>query len=441
MRAGCARLAITPPLGISLAGFSARTAGAQDVHDDLYARAVVIEDGVTCLALVVCDLCELDETFVATTRRRIEAAAGIPPGAVMIAATHTHAAPATFRLFSAPPDAIWLNALSERITDATVAAMRDLAPARLAVGVGREETVGRNRRRPDAPTDPTLTTVRIDREGAPPIHLVHYACHPTVLGPDNLLISRDFVGFMVDAVERAVGGFALFANGACGDINAGHSADRTALGLPMPGRTFDRAEALGLQLAVEAVRVSTNARPVAAAGGGAGPLAAGQRLIDVPLRHRPNASEAHSELLAARARLERLQALGESGEALTDARLEVMYADMALDWVEQRGSMTTEPAEIQVLAVGDLAFVGLSGEFFAESGLRLGARSPYAHTLTIGYANGGVGYVPPSAAFAEGGYETRLGPWSRLAPETEGMVLEAADALLRDLRHQSRPFP
>lgn len=438
MRAGCARLAITPPLGISLAGFSARTAGAQGVHDDLYARAVVIEDGATRLALAVCDLCEIDETFVAATRRRIEATAGIPAHAIMIAATHTHAAPATFPLYSAPPDRTWVNAVSGRITDAVMAALRDLAPARLAVGVGREATVGRNRRRPDAPTDPTLIVVRIDREGATPIHLVHYACHPTVLGPDNLLISRDFVGFLVDAVEGAAGGFALFANGACGDINVGHSADRTALGLPISGRTYDRARALGLRLADEAVRVTVGAQPVTTTATRDCPIvAAAQRLICLPLRNTPNLDEARARVLTARTRLERLQASGEGTEALTDARLERMYAHMALDWVEQRGSVMTEVAEIQVLAVGELALVGLPGEFFAESGLRLGAGSPYAHTLAIGYANGGIGYVPPPTAFAEGGYETRLARWSRLAPEAEGAFLEAAVGLLNDLRSRT----
>ena len=291
MRAGCARQAITPPLGIPLAGFSARTTGARGVHDDLYARAVVIEDGATRLALAICDLCEIDDRFVAETRRRIEAAAEIPAHAIMIAATHTHAAPATFPLYSAAPDPTWLDALSERLTDTVTAALRDLAPARLAVGVGREATVGRNRRRPDGPIDPTLTVIRIDRDAAAPIHLVHYACHPTVLGPDNLLMSRDFVGFAVDAVERAVGGFALFANGACGDINVGHSADRTALGLPIPGRTFDRAEALGLRLANEAVRVLVDAQPVATTDKRAGAiLAAAQRLISVPLRETPTST-------------------------------------------------------------------------------------------------------------------------------------------------------
>lgn len=437
MHAGCARAIITPPLGISLAGFTARTTGAQGVHDDLFARAIVLEEGAVRLALVVCDLCEMDEPFVARVRRQIEAASGIPAHAVMLAATHTHAAPATFPLYSLPPDPAWLDDLSGRVTDTVVAALQGLMPATLSVGFGREATVGRHRRRPDAPADPVLTVVRLDRQESAPMILVHYACHPTVLGPDNLLISRDYVGFTVDAVERAADGFTLFANGACGDINVGHSADRSALGLPIPGRTFDRAEALGLRLADEAIRVLGGMPPASRAGSHAGrPLVAGWGALEVPLRQTPSRDEARANVRAAAAYLERLEASDSTEEDLTGARLERMYAELALNWVEQRDGEATETVEIQVFAAGDLALVALPGEFFAESGLRLRSRSPFPQTLVIGYANGGIGYVPPAQAFAEGGYETRLAPWSRVAPEAEEMILDAAAALLRTLRRE-----
>src|SRR2546426_810430 len=100
----------------------------------------------------------------------------------------------------------------------------------------------------------------------------------------------------------------------------------------------------------------------------------------------------------------------------------------------RRGTAMEEPVEVQALAIGDVALVALPGEFFAESGLRLRGRSPFRHTIPIGYADGGVGYVPPASAFAEGGYETRLAPWSRVAPEAEALVIGAAVDLLRELR-------
>jgi hypothetical protein len=429
MRAGCADIVITPPLGTPLAGFSARHTGMRGVHDDLYARVLVLEDGDRRAALVVLDLCELDRAFVEHVRGAIWQATAISSDAVIVAATHTHAAPATFPLYSAPPDAAWLAALPGRIAGAVSAACRSVAPATLSVGTSVEAFIGRNRRRPDGPVDPTVTVLAApvrppDRAGASSRVLVHYACHPTVLGPDNLLASRDFAGAAVDAVMQATGGWAVFVNGACGDINAGHSADRSALGLPIPGRTFERAEVLGRQLATSVLKAVTAAVPIG------GPMHMRRRSVSVPLRETPTVDEARAHAAARRTRLESLLTGGGDDEAVTAARVDLLYAELGLNWVEHRGAASAEEVEVQALVIGDAALLTLPGEFFAESGLRLRARSPYPHTIVVGYANGGVGYVPPASAFAEGGYETQLASWSRLAPEAEALILDAALGLL-----------
>jgi hypothetical protein len=91
------------------------------------------------------------------------------------------------------------------------------------------------------------------------------------------------------------------------------------------------------------------------------------------------------------------------------------------------------------MAIGDLALIALPGEFFAESGQRLRDRSPFPYTVVIGYANGCLGYVPPASAFEEGGYETRLSPWSRVAPDAEATILEAAGGILDELRNATSP--
>jgi neutral ceramidase len=432
MQVGSAAVVITPPAGTGLAGFAARTDGARGVHDDLYARALVLDDGDGRASLILCDLCEIDAPCVARVRRRVEDVCGIPAASVMVAATHTHAAPATFGLLSIPPDPRWLERLEGAAASAAAQACATLAPATVAVGRGQEPSVGRYRRRRGGPTDPTVTVVRCERSAGNPASLVHYACHPTVLGPDNLLISRDYCGFTVDAVERVTSGSCAFANGACGDINVGHSAGRTALGLPTPGRTFERAEALGLRLAIEAIRALRGARPIQ------GRLASRRRTVTVPLRQ-VTEPDARSRAIESRRRVDALTACGAAADdALADARLELFYAEAALEWAERRPA-SSEAAEVQGVASGDLALIALPGEFFAESGLRLRERSPFPHTVVIGYANGCLGYVPPASAFEEGGYETRLSPWSRVAPGAEAVMLEAAVEVLEDLRDAAAP--
>jgi hypothetical protein len=249
-----------------------------------------------------------------------------------------------------------------------------------------------------------------------------------VLGPDNLLISKDYVGFALDVLQQETGGWAMFLNGACGDVNAGHSADRSALGLPIEGRTFARAEDLGTRLGREAARALSGARRIV------GTVGTARKTLSVPLRETPPPEAMTAQVQRWKTRVAVLESDGAEQEVLTGARLELLYAELGLIWSRQRGAQTQVPAEIQAINLGDLAWIALPGEFFAESGLRLRAASPFAQTCAVGYANGSLGYVPPASAFAQGGYETRLAPWSKVAPEAEGSIVAEAAGVLAALK-------
>ncbi|MBC8231129.1 hypothetical protein H8E77_16375 [bacterium] len=93
LKAGAAQSNITPLLGTSLAG-SFNDRKAVDVMDDLHAKALVLDDGETKVALVVCDLIVLEVEDVNRARQIIETRCGIPPENVMISCTHTHTGPA-----------------------------------------------------------------------------------------------------------------------------------------------------------------------------------------------------------------------------------------------------------------------------------------------------------------------------------------------------------
>ncbi len=96
LRVGTAALNISPPAGTPMAGYY-YARGSQDALDDLYAKAAVLDDGGTKVALVVCDLITLPRTTVLDARQLIEQQTGIPGGHVMISATHTHTGPALTR--------------------------------------------------------------------------------------------------------------------------------------------------------------------------------------------------------------------------------------------------------------------------------------------------------------------------------------------------------
>src|SRR5437868_11636952 len=95
--AGAAEVVITPPVGTFLDGYGARNSGSIAVHDNLHARAVVVDDGATQAAIVGCDLIGVDRRLVTAAREYAAKATDIPPQNIMIAATHTHAGPAGLR--------------------------------------------------------------------------------------------------------------------------------------------------------------------------------------------------------------------------------------------------------------------------------------------------------------------------------------------------------
>ena len=109
----------------------------------------------------------------------------------MIASTHTHAGPVTITTFFNPDgsaDSHYMRMLAMGIEEAVNNAWRDRLPARVGVGVGRVEGVGVNRRSNDQkPIDEQIGIIRVtDLNDKTHAVLINYACHPTVLGPDNL---------------------------------------------------------------------------------------------------------------------------------------------------------------------------------------------------------------------------------------------------------------
>ena len=92
LKIGAASVKITPPIGIPMAGYYYER-GAQKVHDDLFAKALVIDKDGSKVAIVSCDLIEVSADIVASVRNIVEKSTGIDADHVMIGATHSHTGP------------------------------------------------------------------------------------------------------------------------------------------------------------------------------------------------------------------------------------------------------------------------------------------------------------------------------------------------------------
>lgn len=447
LRAGAAMVKITPPAGIPLAGYY-HERGAEGVHDDLHARALVLErDGVT-VALVSLDLIGTRRRFVEEARQQIEAQTGIPGARVMISATHAHTGPVLapdpgqgeVSASSSGDGAALIEAytiqLPARITESVKEAYARRRVVRVSSATGREETLAFNRRfhmkdgtvawnpgklhrdivKPAGPIDPAVPVVFFETpepERKPVATYVNYAVHLDNVG--GLKISADLPFTLTECLSRALGPehVTLWTAGTCGDINHINVAWDRPQGGP------ENAARMGVVLAGEVLRLWPDLRPV-----GEGPLQALSELVALPL---PEVTEA--EVAEAR------EVVGTVRDSDRGGFMKLVRAYKVLD-VANRGGRPWE-VEAQVITLGqDLAWVALPGEVFVQLGLDLKLDSPFGQTMIAELANGSVGYIPNRRAYPQGNYEVVS---ARCAEGSGEQLVEAAVRMLKRLHSAAAP--
>ena len=426
LTAGAAKLDTTPHLGVALAGsFEARL--AEDIHDPLHTRAVVLDDGETRIALVSCDLIVAPREDVDAAKSDIQERTGIPPERVMICGTHTHTGPDPCGLLGVDREAAYMLWVRRRLADVVVVAQRRLRAAKVGWGTGSAPEHVFNRRfrmkdgtvrmnpgignpdvvEPVGPTDPELGLLAIlDGETDEPIAcLGNYALH-YVGGGSGLSVSADYFALMKQYITREIGGDfpVLWLNGCCGDVN-NVDVKGPRPEFPPYGKMNQFVRDL-TETVMDVWRGLSFSDDVKLAAS----------LEDVTVARREIAADQVAEDRAY------LAAHPDEGSR------EYVYArDRAIlsEWP------ATEPAPVQAFRIGGLGIATLPGEFFAQYGLDIKADSPFAQTMVVELANSYVGYVPTVEAFDEGGYETWTARSSRLKPEAGPAMAGKASELLR----------
>lgn len=445
LRVGTAAVKITPPVGIGLAGYYFER-GAQGTHDDLFAKAIVIELNDTRVALVGLDLISTTRTIVESARREIEKSTGIPAAHVMISATHAHTGPVLPERGSredsqggaADLAANYSNRLPGLIAECVRLAASHLQPAQAWAAVGREERLSFNRRffmndgtvgwnpgklnpkivKPAGPIDPDVGVVLFESQpsNAPAKALatyVNFAMHSDTVG--GQYFSADYPGALSRLLAAYKGDamITLFANGTCGNIN---HIDVT---WPAAQHGQDEAHRIGTILAAEVFQTYKKLQPLKADA-----LRIRSQIVKLPLP--PVTAD---QIKQAQATVERY--------GMKDNRgfMEKVQAYKVLDVAERQGK--PYEVEVQVIALGDeLAWVSLPGEIFVELGLQIKRASPFRYTMIAELANGSIGYIPDRKAYREGNYE----PVSARCAEGSGELLaETAVNLLRSCITTSTP--
>lgn len=375
--AGVAKTDLEPALGMPMSGYGARTGVSQGVLDPVQARVLALSDGRQTLALVTLDLVfPIDLPEMDRIRARVKTN-GVDH--VIFHASHTHSGPT----YSANRESYEQAVV--RIEQAILAATRVMTPAKIGTGWG-VSYIGHNRRHillngdprmfwrnetkiSTFPVDPTVGVIRLDRAGGTPLAiLVNYACHPVVLGPDNLQYSADYPGEMRRTVEEAMNGaMAFFLQGAPGDINPFY--DKNPLQQDGVARMKETGRKLGDEVVRAARRIQTQPPP------------APQIQVKTEVIH----AVSRWDVAKVRAVLKERYRLDEARAArLVREKMDLPVTTLLLN--------------------RELAFLAMPGEPFVEFQMQWRARSPLPASYFLGYTGGAFGYFPTIAAAARGGY-------------------------------------
>jgi neutral ceramidase len=381
---GHARRRITPPLGITMMGYGARTEGAKAIHDDLWANAVALSDGTQRLLVLALDVCEMPLYTTHLLKGAIMQATGLQPDQILINTSHTHAGPDVGVVVS--EDALILYEPAYFVESAQVCAnvcqdaLADLAPATLRVGSAAVDVGGSRRERtpdgttvigvnPEGPRMPVLTAWTFSRPEATDVIWWTLPLHGATVTADNLQISAEWMGaavrrFEADQDETV----AVFLQGCCGDQNPYRERN-----------SFEQMDEHGVDVALALEDA----------------LASSQDVESLPLVHRWRTVL----LPSARGGFQRLPVHG--------------------------------------LRLGDAALVSLAGEPFVAYALHGQGLRPGPATMVLGYTDGTVGYLPTADAFEEGGYEPNswkgFADGEPLTQQVEGIVKETIAAMFAEL--------
>jgi len=454
--AGTGRRCINPPRGIAHGGW-----GAQK-HEQ--AEGIDMDLWVTALALAEPKALHLDIDIQILTNERadqirsaVSRATGIPFSNIRAAATHTHSGPVPYKSWIEKGYELvdpWFATVAAQAAEAATEALAQLRPLRIRFGKGTCK-INTNRRavtpagerflgvNPDGPCDRDVQVVQLDcPNGDPVATLVNYACHATIMGPPNRLITPDFPGAMKRVVEQAIGGHCLFFQGSAGDQGPllGFQAD------PMLYRQFGAI--LGYEVAriateLRALPASVRFREVIPSGAPLGiydgefvdrrgsPVQSLETEIMVPLRTGlPEKKAAAQKLEQCMSRLRQAREQNDPA-AITEATYLARRADIQLRMADDFGGKTSAGARTHILAFGDVAIIGCNIEPFCEIGMAIKQRSPFPMTFMCGYTNGRMAYMPTRLEWAKGGYEVENSPFGENAAEA---LIEEIVAKLNRIR-------
>jgi neutral ceramidase len=444
-RAGAYAQDITPakfPISVN-GGMTDRQATA--AHDRLHARCLVLDDGTTTIALVVCDSCMIPREVTDHAKAQAAKLTGIPANRILISATHTHTAPTVAGVFQSEPDEAYQKFLAAKIAAGIAKAHGQLAPAKIGWGVGKDETQVFNRRwkvrpgsmllkdpfdkgtdkvkmnpgymhadllEPAGPIDPEIAFVSVQSTKGMPIALLanyslHYVGGVPALSADYFGMFANRMATYLDADKTEPPFVGIMSNGTSGNIN------NVNYGKAGPGKKESGEQA---RIVAESVAKATFDAHKKIKFHDWVELKMAQKEIELGVRL-PDEKE-----------------VKRAKDILAAAKKPVLTTQPEI-YARETVLMAKYPPKVnvilQAIRIGELGVVANPCETFVEIGLEIKQKSPLKQTFTIELANGYNGYLPTPEHHALGGYETWRARSSYLEANASTAIVATWQELLK----------
>lgn len=420
---------ITPSEPVVLAGYANRVGSSTSIHRPLSSRCVALKAGGQRVCLIGNDLLDIMPDMTQEIIRRIADETALPAANIFVHAIHTHSAPVMEYGASEANDRYIRWAIGRIVQNAvrTVVETEPYQVCSLRYGSARCD-ISANRRLVDLQTgvaakvsntqgtnDPEVNLLQmVNRGGIPVVTLLNYACHPVILGYDSNAVSTDYPGAARETVERALGGTAIFFNGAAGNINP-CLTDQTDPAI---------ADQEGRKLGIAVVNSTLEAWK--------GPLdiTVRHRMIELPYRDQ--------KMTAERFRNEVERRLHEQTEFHNWQQDLRKWSAVMIDHLHRGDVPDTCSIAVSAMSLGPAVFLLSQGEVFIEYQIRAKQNYPGRKVFFIAYANGLKGYIPTFEAFRHKGYEVDqayvyMEEPSPLTPEADHIYMNAVNDILREV--------
>lgn len=435
-KAGAAVIDITPPKLPVLVNGGMLSRYVDKINTRVNARAIVMSDGKSQVAIVVADSCMMSREVLDDAKAMAAKKTGIPVDRLLISATHAHSAPASMGCLGTDPDPNYVPFLKEKLVEAIAAAQANMEQARIGFGKANAAEFTALRqwiRRPDrlaedpfgnktvraamhagakwdeavgeaGPEDPDLSLISIQTKAGKPLAVMgNFSMH--YFGDKD--ISADYYGLFSEGLKQRIapeGKFVgLMSHGCSGDI---YRVDYTVPAEQRPKPTIDEYTNGLLDIAMKAY--------------------AGIKYGDEPVIAMEEKRMTMMYRVPDKQRLEWAQRIvAEMGDRLAKTQTEVYAREQIILHERQQTEIV-----VQALRIGDIGIATTPNETYAITGLKIKAASPLPHNIVIELANGGDGYIPPPEMHAWGGYNTWAARSAGLEVMAEAKITSAAIELL-----------